>query len=680
MACTKHFIGNEQEHFRQTGEAQGYGYNITNTLSSNIDDKTMHELYLWPFADAVRAGTASIMCAYVNVNNSQACQNSYLLNHLLKGELGFQGFVMSDWQAQHSGVAGALAGLEMAMPGDTVFNSGEAFYGTNLTISVLNGTVPEWRIDDMATRIMAGWFYVGRDKNERPINFDSWTTDTYGNQHYYAKTGYGLINEHVDVRANHAVDIRTIAAKSTVLLKNTCNTLPLPPRQKLTGIFGEDAGSDVWGPNGCPDRGCDNGTLGMAWGSGSAMFSYLVTPQAAIEYEVGKVGGAVETVTDNWAATQIQALASRVDLALVFVNSDSGEGYISVDGNEGDRQNLTLWKNGDVLIKNVSALCNNTVVVIHSTGPVLLDSFYDNPNVTAIVWAGVPGQESGNSIADILYGRVNPGGKLPFTMGRTRKDYGTDLLYNPNNGKNSPQQNFEEGVYIDYRGFDKRNVTPIYEFGYGLSYTTFEYSNIRIVSRNAKPYKASTGNTAAAPVLGQPGQASQFVWNNASTRIYNYIYPYLNSTDLKSASGDKEYGLNVTLPANSQSGKPQPIQAAGGAPGGNPLLYETMYTVYATIKNTGAVAGDEVVQLYVSLGGPDEPVRVLRGFERLSIEPGQSATFAADLTYRDLANWDIVKQDWVLTKYAKTVYVGASSRKLPLQISLPSTYAARSEL
>lgn len=91
---TKHFIGNEQEHFRQSPESAGFGFNISESISSNIDDTTMHELYLWPFADAVRAGTGSIMCSYNQVNNSYACQNSYLLNNILKGELGFQGFVM----------------------------------------------------------------------------------------------------------------------------------------------------------------------------------------------------------------------------------------------------------------------------------------------------------------------------------------------------------------------------------------------------------------------------------------------------------------------------------------------------------------------------------------------------------------------------------------------------------
>lgn len=337
MACTKHLIGNEQEHFRQVGEAQGYGFtNITQSVSSNIDDTTLHELYLWPFADAIRAGTASIMCSYNQVNNSYSCSNSYLLNHLLKGELGFQGFVMSDWQAQHSGVGDALAGLDMAMPGDTLFNSGDGYWGTNLTIAVLNGTVPEWRIDDMATRIVSAWYYVGRDQNQVPINFDSWTLDTYGYANFYASEGYQRINDHVNVQGHHAQDIRNMAARSTVLLKNTDSALPLTGTELLTAVFGDDAGPNTYGPNGCSDRGCDNGTLGMGWGSGSADFPFLVTPLAAIQNEVLMAGGgSFQGILDNNATSQIEALAPQASVSLVFVNADSGEGYIDVDGNEG---------------------------------------------------------------------------------------------------------------------------------------------------------------------------------------------------------------------------------------------------------------------------------------------------------------------------------------------------------
>lgn len=536
--------------------------------------------------------------------------------------------------------------------------------------------MPEWRLDDMVTRIMAAYYFVGRDRVYTPTNFQSWSRDVYGPIHPAAgpQYGVGLINQRVDVRDNHGPAIRSQAARSTVLLKNTNTALPLTGREKFTGVFGEDAIIGMYGPNGCPDRGCDNGTLAMGWGSGTANFPYLVDPLTAIQNVVVSNNGLIESVTDNYAYTQITALGAQVSTAIVFVNADSGEGYINVDGNEGDRQNLTLWRNGETLIRNVTAVCNNTIVVVHSVGPVLMTSFYNNPNVTAILWAGLPGQESGNAIADILYGRINPGAKLPFTLGASRQDYGTDLLYQPNNGRNAPQQNFVEGVFIDYRHFDRAGITPIYEFGFGLSYTTFAYSNIQIASHSAGAYVPTTGTTRAAPVLGNfSTNPADYQFPAGFRQVPLYIYPYLNSTNLRTAANDTNYGLPSSqwLPAGATDSSPQPRVAAGGGPGGNPMLYDVLFTVTATITNNGTVAGEEVAQLYISLGGPNDPRVQLRGFERLSIQPGMSTTFTADITRRDISNWDTVSQNWVITRYPKTVYVGSSSRRLHLSGTLP---------
>ncbi|KAI9050093.1 hypothetical protein LZ554_006236 [Drepanopeziza brunnea f. sp. 'monogermtubi'] len=670
IACAKHFIANEQEHFRQAPEAVGFGYNITEAISSNVDDVTMHELYAWPFADAVRAGVGSIMCSYNQINNSYGCQNSKLLNDLLKNELGFQGFVMSDWQAQHTGAASAAAGLDMTMPGDTVFNSGETFWGTNLTLAVINGTVPEWRIDDMAMRIMAAYFKVGLTLNEPPINFDSWTLDTFGPLHASVGANIQQVNWHVDVRGDHGALIRDIAARATVLLKNVNNTLPLS-KPKFITVIGSDAGPNINGPNSCPDRGCNDGTLGMAWGSGSANFPYLVTPDTALQNQARADGTRYESILDNYATSKIEALVAQADAtAIVFVNANSGEGYISVGGNEGDRQNLTLWQSGDDLIKNVSAICNNTIVVIHSTGPTLVTEWYDSPNVTAILWAGVPGQESGNSITDVLYGKVNPAARTPFTWGATRESYGTDVMYTPNNGQAAPQDDFVEGVFIDYRAFDRSNSTPIYEFGFGLSYTTFEYSDLTVTKHNVSAYIPTTGMTEAAPVLGNfSTDLSDYLFPNASfPHIWQYIYPYLNTTDARTASADPFYGQTAEefMPPGAIDGSPQPLLAASGAPGGNPQLYDVLYTVTAQIQNTGSRHGEEVPQLYISHGGPNQPKVVLRGFDRLSIDAGASASFRADITRRDVSNWDPVSQNWVITDAPKTVYVGSSSRQLLL--------------
>ncbi|KAG7139452.1 beta-glucosidase A like protein [Verticillium longisporum] len=591
IANVKHYIVNEQEHFRQAGEAQGYGYDVDEALSSNVDDKTMHELYLWPFADAVRAGAGSVMCSYQQINNSYGCQNSHLLNGLLKDELGFQGFVLSDWQAQHAGAATAVAGLDMAMPGDTRFNTGVAFWGANLTNAILNGTVPEYRLDDMAMRIMAAFFKVGKTLDDVPdINFSSWTKDTIGPLHWAAQDNVQVINQHVDVRQDHGALIRTIAARGTVLLKNE-GSLPLN-KPKFVAVIGEDAGPRAVGPNGCPDQGCNNGTLAAGWGSGTASFPYLITPDSALQFQAISDGSRYESILSNWEYERTEALVSQADAtALVFVNANSGEGYISVDGNEGDRKNLTLWNGGDELIQRIAAANNNTIVIIHSVGPVLVTDWHENPNITAIVWAGLPGQESGNSITDILYGRVNPGGKTPFTWGPTVESYGVDVLREPNNGNGAPQSDFDEGVFIDYRCSSN---APIFEFGYGLS-TNYD----------------------------------DYVFPEGEIRyIYQYIYPYLNSSDPEEALADPNYGQTAEefLPEGALDASPQPKHPASGGPGGNPMLWDVIFTVTATVTNT-----------------------VLRGFDRINIAPGASQTFRAELTRRDLSNWDVVTQNWFIS-------------------------------
>lgn len=461
-----------------------------------------------------------------------------------------------------------------------------------------------------------------------------------------------------------------------MLLKNN-GGLPLTGKEKQVGIFGYDAGSNPWGANGCPNRNCNNGTLAMGYGSGTAEFPYLVTPEQAIQnYVLTQTNSEVFAILDNYADSQIPNVATQADVAIVFANAQSGEGFIDIDGNTGDRNNLSLWEGADRLIGNVTTYNPNTIVVLHTVGAVNVSAWYDNENITAIIWAGLPGQESGNAIVDVLYGLVNPGGKLPFTIARNREDFGTDVIYEPNNGQfDAPQDYFSEGVNIDYRYLDANGIEPIYEFGFGLSYTTFEYSNLVITPGNPAPYTPTSGSTGPAPVLGNAStDLSEYLFPNASIpyRPYLYIYPYLNSTDLEASADDPDYGLPADqyIPTGATDGAPQPLLTAGGAPGGNPLLYEIVATVTADITNTGAIEGDEVVQLYIGLGD-DEPPRVLRGFDRLTIAAGETKTFTADLTRRDISVWDTNVQNWVQVS-DPIIYVGASSRNLPLSGTLTS--------
>ena len=235
MATAKHYIVNEQEHFRQSFE-----WGLPNAISSNVDDRTLHELYLWPFAESIKAGVASVMCSYNQVNNSYACGNSKLLNGILKDELGFQGFVQSDWLGQRSGVASALAGLDMTMPGDGLhWQDGQSLWGGTRTQAVLNGSIPMERIHDMATRIVATWYQLGQDNktmwSEEGPNFSSWTNDEIGKIHHGSDDKMlGVVNKFVDTMgtgdAYHGWLAREIAQEGIVLVKNVNKTLPLTPK------------------------------------------------------------------------------------------------------------------------------------------------------------------------------------------------------------------------------------------------------------------------------------------------------------------------------------------------------------------------------------------------------------------------------------------------------------------
>lgn len=169
------------------------------------------------------------------------------------------------------------------------------------------------------------------------------------------------------------------------------------------------AGPIPFGPNGGSDRATslNGGTLAVGWGSGTTQFPYLRDPKSSIDATLNAARGnaEVEAILDDYAYPQIDALARAVDQCIVFANSASGEGYITVDGNEGDRNNISLWHDGAGLITRVAGNCSNTVVVLHTVGEVDMEPFFDHPNVTAILHAGLPGQESGNSLVDVLFGR-----------------------------------------------------------------------------------------------------------------------------------------------------------------------------------------------------------------------------------------------------------------------------------
>jgi beta-glucosidase-like glycosyl hydrolase len=194
--------------------------------SSNVDDRTQHEIYLVPFIRSVMAGVASVMCSYNQVNGTWACEDSTSLNQILKSELGFQGFVQSDWGGTHSTFA-AAEGLDMTMPGDMLLDpigtSNGTYFGSNLTAAVEAGSISEERVENMAIRTIAAWYLLGQDSDFPDVNFDAWDILNEAT------------NQHVDVMADHDLVVREIGAAGAILLKND-GVLPLKKPRTMAVI------------------------------------------------------------------------------------------------------------------------------------------------------------------------------------------------------------------------------------------------------------------------------------------------------------------------------------------------------------------------------------------------------------------------------------------------------------
>ncbi|KAA8569017.1 hypothetical protein EYC84_000690 [Monilinia fructicola] len=581
IASVKHFIGNEQEYDRNPSESIA-------AVSSNIDDKTIHELYLWPFADAVHAGASCVMCSYNRLNNSYACQNSKAQNGLLKTELGFEGFIVSDWGALHAGIAAAEAGLDVVMPKSDSWGA----TGGNLTAAIANGSLTESRLTDMATRIVASWYQMGQDQEFPEVGLSS-----------------SYLTAHAKVNARNPSSKPILlrgAMEGHVLVKNINNALPLK-KPELLSIFGYDAPSPnqnnigntrfsfgmesildlniTTTPINIDSQIASNGTLISGGGSGANAPPYISAPFDALQEQAYN-----DDTSLFWDFTSVNPIIdTNSDACLVFLNAFSIE--------NSDRPGL-YDEFSDTLVKNVASNCSNTIVTIHNAGIRLVDQWIEHPNVTAVIFGHLPGQDSGRALVKLLYGVESFSGKLPYTVAKNELDY---IVYNGSAPEgiyaNFPQSDFSEGVYIDYRDFDARNIAPRFEFGFGLTYTTFEYSDL---------------STSVVPT--------------ASTA---YLPPITNI-----------------------------IQ------GGAQSLWDVVATVEATLTNSGTIPAMEVAQLYVGI--PNGPVRQLRGFEKVNVPVGESVTVKFELTRRDLSEWNVVEQSWVLQQGNYGIWVGSSSRNLPL--------------
>ncbi|KAL2076055.1 hypothetical protein VTL71DRAFT_998 [Oculimacula yallundae] len=604
QAVSKHFIGNEQETQRTMGFSED-GSSIEG-ISANNDDRTLHELCLWPFADAVKAGTAAIMCSYNRINQTYSCENDHILNTILKGELGFEGYVMSDFFAVHSGVKAAKGGLDMNMPGpldeaSIVQGSSNSFFGGNLTSDVTNGSLSVDRLDDMIRRIMAPVYVLGQDKgfpDQDPAAGPVLST------YFNAQLPLSAEIPARDVRHDHADIIRKLGAAGSVLLKNTNGTLPLASPKHI-GVFGNDASDLSGGLDSAKEddrTGTPLGTLDIGGGSGSGKHTTIVSPLDAIKTQAQKIKARVSYILDNsvLAANDLHSIYPTPDVCIVFLKTYASEGF--------DRNTLEADWNSTLVVNNIAARCPSTVVVTHSAG-VNTMPWASHPNVKAIIAAHLPGEQTGNSIVDVLLGAVNPSGKLPYTIPRNEKDCLIPIVNLTSiSSPTEWQADYTEGQFIDYRAFDAKNVTPLYEFGFGLSYTTFDLGKFSSTKTIVKKPSAAPNPDTAIAIGGHPALWIDLV--KASIQVSN----------TGKVSGATVVQLYMTPPT-------------GATPAGTPL-------------------------------------RTLRGFKKIYLKPGQSRTVDFLLKRRDLSYWDVKSQQWILPSGDITLQAGFSSRDLRAETSI----------
>ena len=511
MAMVKHVAAYDQEQYPNGDDDE------------TVSQQALEELYLAPFQTAAQqSAPAAMMCSYAVVNNASSCENADLLQDGLYNQVGYGGFVTSDWGAAGATVADAQAGMAIAMP----FSD-----ASNVTAALSAGTLNPEIVNALVAQILTQMFAFGM--------FDNPQT--------------GSLSNTVTTAAHQQVAL-DMGEEGTVMLKNN-GILPLnPDGNESIAVIGTDGGAGVEIAGG---------------GSGSVNGTNTVWPLTGIEDAVGANVDVTYTAGDDNGTTDIPqavAAAQAATDAIIFVSLPEGE--------ESDLTSLDLSSADETMIEDVAAVNPHTIVVINSGGPVVMPWLNDVAGVFEN-WYG--GDETGAAVAALIFGTVDPSGKLPvtFPVSLSQVPAQTEAQW----PGTSSGVDYSEGVDIGYRWYQSAGITPLFPFGYGLSYTNFSFSNLDVGAFNAN------------------GVA----------------------------------------------------------------------TVTAKITNTGSVAGADVAQMYA--GDPaasDDPPKQLKGFQRVSLNPGASATVSFPLTIHDLASWSSTANAWEAQSGSYSISVGDSSANLPL--------------
>ena len=410
----KHFAANNQEHRRMS-------------CSSEIDERTLREIYLAAFETAIKeAKPDTVMCSYNRINGEFASENHWLLTEVLRDQWGFEGYVMSDWGAVNDRVKGLKAGLELEMPGSGGNTDKE------IVEAVKSGELEEAVLDRAVERILNIVFKFTDNRQEGKF----------------------------DLEEDHKLAAK-IAGESMVLLKNE-GVLPLPAQGKKIAFIGKFAE-----------------TPRFQGGGSSHINSFKITSALEAVKEVAEVTYAQgfdvkEDVIDQAMLNQAVETAKEADVAVIFAglpDAFESEGY--------DRTHMRMPDCQNTLISEIAKVQENVVVVLHNGSPVEMP-WADQ--VKGILEAYLCGQAVGQAEVDILFGKVNPSGKLAETIPYKLSDNPSYLNF-PGDGQ---KVEYKEGVFVGYRYYDTKEMPVRYPFGYGLSYTTFEYSDLQLSSDKIK--------------------------------------------------------------------------------------------------------------------------------------------------------------------------------------------------
>jgi beta-glucosidase len=387
-----------------------------------VSDRTMQEIYLPAFQTAVQQGAASsVMCSYSTINGTPACQNPYTLGTVLRQQFGFTGFLTSDWGATKSTVASAQAGLDQDMPGS------DGYYGSTLQGDVNAGTVSRATLNSLVSPILTAMFDYGL--------FDRPATGSP------AQTATGAADQ---------ADAASLAEEGTVLLKDSGGVLPLTSAATSIAVIGTDASGSAQTAGG---------------GSASVDSSGTVTPLQGITARAGS--GVSVSYNDGSSDSSAASLAAASSVAVVFVSDFESEGS--------DLTSIDLSSADNALISAVAAANPNTVVVLNTGSAVTMPWL---SSVKGVLEAWYPGQEDGTAIASLLFGDTDPSGHLTVTFPTSLAQVPADTTAQWPGSDGQVQ--YSEGVDVGYRWYDAEHLTPLFPFGYGLSYTTFGFSNLKV--------------------------------------------------------------------------------------------------------------------------------------------------------------------------------------------------------